>query len=323
MSGIIDQNNICLTNLGRNLDIPTTIKHKIKTADRLIGNKKLHLERRTIYQALSKQLLNTIPNPIIIIDWSPLSSDQEQQLLRAAFALNGKRSIALYEEVHPVHLLGNRDIQTQFLDRLKYQILPKHIQPIIIADSGFRVPFFKQVETLGWHWLGRIRNRDFIACTPSNLDDNKPRFFKAKDLYPNATTTPQAIGEILWTKSSKFEANLFLYHKAAQRRLDKTVKGQRRQDKYSRKHALREREPWLLVASKSLDINAQQAVDYYTSRMQVETGFRDMKSPYYGLGLTDNSRILPCRYENLLVIVALASYLLWIIGNGIQGKKNT
>ncbi|MDD5266311.1 MAG: hypothetical protein PHO08_04175 [Methylococcales bacterium] len=42
-------------------------------------------------------------------------------------------------------------------------LLPDNVTPIIVADSGFRTPFFREVESLGWHWLGRIRNRDFIA----------------------------------------------------------------------------------------------------------------------------------------------------------------
>jgi hypothetical protein len=68
----------------------------------------------------------------------------------------------LYEEIHPRKKLGNRRIQQQFLMRLE-TLLPSTGTLIIVADSGFRTPFFREVEGLGWHWLGRIRNRDFIA----------------------------------------------------------------------------------------------------------------------------------------------------------------
>lgn len=202
------------------------------------------------------------------------------------------------------------------------------------------MPFYKQVTQLGWHWLGRIRNRDFIAYGNGNRNNsgsgngnsasngkidnnsNNANYFGAKDLYTKATQTPQTLGDILWAKNSKLAAQLFLYHKAAKNRIDKDLKGNRRKAKSSRKQASRESEPWLLVASKSLNITAKQAVKYYTSRRQIETGFREAKSPYYGLGLTDNSRIKPYRYENLLIIVALAMFVLWIIGNGVVSKKN-
>jgi hypothetical protein len=28
--------------------------------------------------------------------------------------------------------------------------------PVIVADSGFKVPFFREVERLGWRWVGRV-----------------------------------------------------------------------------------------------------------------------------------------------------------------------
>jgi hypothetical protein len=37
----------------------------------------------------------------------PLTTDQHQQLLRAALPAGG-RSVTLYEEIHPVKKLGNR-----------------------------------------------------------------------------------------------------------------------------------------------------------------------------------------------------------------------
>ena len=318
VSAMTNPKAIYLTNLGRNLNINAYLKHKIKTADRLIGNKQLHSERLIIYQMLAHRLLAEIDKPVILVDWSPLCGNQEKQLLRAAFCLNGKRSIALYEEVHPRELLGNPKIQNQFLQTLKANILPQGIIPIIIADSGFRVPFFKKVQRLGWHFLGRIRNRDFIALT-----SNEEHFFSAKELYAQATEIPESLGNILWVRSQQFSSRLFLYHKPKKGRIDKDLNGNRRRAKSSRKQADREAEPWLLVASQSLDISAKQAVDYYTTRMQIEIGFRDTKSPYYGLGLTNLSRIKPYRYENLLIIVALAMLGLWLVDNEIYAKKNS
>jgi hypothetical protein len=98
---------------------------------------------------------------------SSLHSDQSCQLLRAALPVGG-RSLTLYEEVHPRSKLGNRRIQHQFLEKLA-TLIPPHCRPIVVADSGFRTPFYRYVEkTLHWHWVGRIRSRDFISlliCT--------------------------------------------------------------------------------------------------------------------------------------------------------------
>jgi hypothetical protein len=33
-----------------------------------------------------------------------------------------------------------------------------HCHPVIVTDAGFRGPWLREVEALGWDWVGRIRN---------------------------------------------------------------------------------------------------------------------------------------------------------------------
>jgi hypothetical protein len=40
--------------------------------------------------------------------------------------------------------------------------LPAGLMPIIVADAGFRVPFYRAVERHGWRWVGRVRGRDLV-----------------------------------------------------------------------------------------------------------------------------------------------------------------
>jgi hypothetical protein len=153
--------------------------------DRLAGNHHLNTERMAVYGAKTQWLLQSLPMPLILIDWSPLTADQHQQLLRAALPTGG-RSVTLYEEIHPIKKLGNRRIQQRFLSSFQ-ALLPANVTPIIVADFGFRTPFFREVESLGWHWLGRIRNRDFIAWA------NRPNdWLAAKSLYAKATQNRSA-----------------------------------------------------------------------------------------------------------------------------------
>lgn len=151
--------SVSITSLGRAVSGSAFIKHKIKRIDRLAGNRHLKSERTALYGIMTQFLLKSLPLPLIIVDRSPLTDDQSQQLLRASLPVGG-RSITLYEEVHPDSKLGNRRVQHQFLAHLQ-KLLPQHVIPIIVADSGFRTPFFREVGRLGWHWLGRIRNPRF------------------------------------------------------------------------------------------------------------------------------------------------------------------
>jgi hypothetical protein len=91
--------SVSITALGRALSGPSYIKHKIKRMDRLAGNRHLKSERIGLYGAMAQWLLQSIPMPLILIDWSPLTADQNNQVIRAALPTGG-RSITLYEEIH-------------------------------------------------------------------------------------------------------------------------------------------------------------------------------------------------------------------------------
>lgn len=113
-----------------------SLRHGIKRADRLLGNRHLQQEARSVYAALCRVTLARIAEPLILVDWSDLKQDQSLHLLRASLAVGG-RSLTLYEEVHRQKRLGNRSVQTQFLRRLA-TLLPARAAQIIIADSGLR-----------------------------------------------------------------------------------------------------------------------------------------------------------------------------------------
>jgi len=104
------------------LDSATTLKHRIKSADRLLGNSGLHLARGELYRGVAQCWLQGLPQLLVVVDWSDLSRDQRWQLLRASVVVEG-RSVTLYEEVHPQKLLANADVHRRFLQRLS-GILP-------------------------------------------------------------------------------------------------------------------------------------------------------------------------------------------------------
>jgi len=53
-------------------------------------------------------------------------------------------------------------VQQYFLQRLAALMLSS-VAPIVIADAGFRVPFYREAERLGWRWVGRVRGRDYVC----------------------------------------------------------------------------------------------------------------------------------------------------------------
>jgi hypothetical protein len=233
--------------------------------------------------------------------------------LRAALPTGG-RSVTLYEEIYPLKKLGNRRVQQRFLSSLQ-ALLPANVTPINVADSGFRAPFFREVESLGWHWLRRIRNRDFIAW--ANLPND---WLAAKPLYAKATRKPKCLGSARWVRSHPLNDELVAFYQPAKGWKHLAAQHRPSKSSASRKHAKREKEPWLLVVSPSLKaFSAARVVAYYPSRMQIEEGLRDTKSMHYGLDFTNESQIEAERRANLLLIAALIIFALWLTGICLKG----
>lgn len=300
---------LTLTEIGRRFGGGSPLRHRIKRADRLLGNAHLQGEARGIYTALGRTLLAGVAEPLIVIDWSDLKEDQSLHLLRASLPVGG-RSLTLYEEVHPQRKLGNRQVQHRFLQRLQ-ALLPATAQPIIVADSGFRVPFYREVERLGWRWLGRVRGRDFIKL--------KHRWRSCKRVFTEASETPTALGIGEWVRSNPLRAAFVLVRKPKQGRRAKTASGKRARSKKNLQAARNAREPWLLVASTRLaDWPAKRLVKVYRQRMQIELSFRDMKSQHFGEGLECSASSGTGRYTVLVLIASLAAILLWLIGTAAE-----
>lgn len=314
VQSLVEGAKAAVTSLGRGLSGTAYDKHKIKRIDRLLSNQALHQELTIFYSALADTLLKDLPEPIILIDWSPLCADQSWQLLRAALPVGG-RSLTLYEEVHPRSKLGSRRIQHEFLKQLA-ALIPARCRPVVVADSGFRTPFYRYVEkTLGWHWVGRIRSRDFIAFNTA-----PDHWFSAKSLYLKATTKAKYLGKVNWVRRNPLESELVLIRQSRKKRKDLTYSGAARRSKQSHSHAGREREPWLLIYSLSLKGRTpRQLVALYRSRMQIEEGFRDHKSTHFGLGFSQHRNIEKKRRAVLCLLATLAHFVLWCVG--IAGKE--
>jgi hypothetical protein len=300
---------LTLTDIARRFAGGAELRQRIKRADRLLGNRHLQRDSRAIYSALGRMLLAGVAEPLIVIDWSDLKRDQSLHLLRASLPVGG-RSLTLYEEVHPRRSLGNRQVQQRFLRRLA-EMLPTTAAPIIVADAGFKVPFYREVERLGWRWVGRVRGRDYIKL--------KQRWHSCKRVFAQATRTPSALGIGAWVRSNPLRACFVLVRQAPQGRCDKTASGKRARSKQSRQSARGAREPWLLVASTRLaDWPAKRLVRVYRQRMQIELSFRDMKSQHFGTGLECSASKGAGRFTVLVLIASLAAILLWLIGTAAE-----
>ncbi|MFV1985208.1 MAG: transposase, partial [Thiohalomonadales bacterium] len=101
-----------------------------------------------------------------------------------------RRSIILYEEVHTLKTKEKPKTHRIFLERL-YGMIPAECIPILVTDAGFRTPWFREVESLGWDWVGRVRNRHMVKRYNSR---NKDEWKDCKTYYSQASSTPKHLG---------------------------------------------------------------------------------------------------------------------------------
>ena len=300
-------NKLFLTGLGRNAVSKAKTSSNIEKVNRLLGNEHLYRERPAFYAAMAAQLIPIWMSPWIHIDWSCINSTTNLYLLRASLSIKG-RSIVIYEECHPKKKENNHLVHQQFLKNLK-AVLPLCEPPILVTDAGFRAPWFMAVLQMGWHFVGRLRNKNLVLLEDIETWQLSSCFFK------QATGKPAHLGDALLTEKEQVPVHIVLYkgknknrHK---RNLNKKISAAGKSKRYSNAA----KEPWVLVTSLSqARDNPTHIVNIYRQRMRIEENFRDTKCSHYGQGLKHSLSRSPKRMAILLLIAAIATWAAWLAG---------
>lgn len=300
-------NKLYLTGLGRKDTSKTKTSSNIEKVNRLLGNKHLHEERKTFYQMMTSWLVSGLSNPWIHIDWSCINPTTQLYVLRASLSATG-RSIVLYEASYPKKKENNHDTHKQFLADLK-GILPAGVTPVIVTDAGFRALWFKAVRQLGWHFVGRLRNKNRVCIEGTQTWELSAHFFT------KATGKPSHLGHALLTEKGKVPAHIVLYKGKSKHRHKRNLNKKMSTSGKSKRYAKAAKEPWVLVTSlpQARD-NPNYIVNIYRQRMRIEENFRDTKCPHYALGLKKSLTRTPERMAILLLIAAIATFAAWLAG---------
>jgi hypothetical protein len=296
-----------LTQLGRNRAGSAHVKHHIKAVDRLLGNRHLHDEIARVYRAVSHTLLTGVKRPVLAVDWSDFECGDGRQwaMIQAALPVGG-RAVVVYSRVFPFRRYNSPAAHREFLRGLK-AALPADCHPILVTDAGFRGPWFRAVEALGWDWVGRVRNKI------KYLNDDTGRWCFTDSLYKLASPITRYIGKVVLSRRHGYYFRLYLVRAYAPARGGRRSKDRRNSNAklYRRLH----RAPWLLATSLPHESGSERRVkQLYTLRMQLEETLRDTKSHRFGFGLRySRSRSLE-RIEVLVLVAALAALVLWLVG---------
>lgn len=304
---------LSLTQLGRAIADGTTHKHGIKRVDRLLGNIALQSlpTRLAFYRAIAKRLIRKDSRPTVIVDWTSVTP--KLWALTAAIPLNG-RALIIYAEVYPIARYMKPEVNAEFLRRL-YEVVPR-CRPIIVADAGFRSPFMKLVDALGWDYVIRVRGARGhtavlrLAALRYFADTRGEARWRGLDkLYELATRVPRDLGRYWISRRAKYETRFIAVRKAARR----IARGRplRPNDDNARKARRAAKEPWMLATSLRV-MSPKKVVAIYAQRMQIEETFRDTKSLRFGFALS-HARTASSDRANVLVMLAAFAHLFAIL----------
>ena len=314
VSALIQGKKLSVTGLGRSMQGKAYEKHQIKKADRLIGNAYLNQERTHIYGALAAWFIGGCRHPLIHVDWSALNPDQKFHWLRATIPVGG-RALPVYEESHQQKKYGNPRVEKRFLQTLK-TLLPENCCPIIVTDSGFRTPWFRSVQSMGWDFVGRVGGQTLVS------PQGKAAWVRTEEIFETATGHARYQGYIDLVRNHPLTCHAYLVKKKKQGRIKNNKQGQRSTSVQSEKNAHRERTPWLIVTSLSGGTKiTKRIINIYKTRMQIEEAFRDMKSSRWGFSFSEAQCTTPYRFENLMLVGTLATFAVWLMGKVAELKQ--
>jgi hypothetical protein len=305
--GLLNGAHLTVSSIGRHLPGNALEKSKIYRANSIIGNGSIYRDKLLLTRSLVNLMFSNRATLYVLIDWSGCCSDK-RHILQASIANNGLgRSQPIHSRVHGKSEGEWVKAQKIFLDELKFIFSDIKANIVVITDSGFHAPWFKDVERLGWDYIGRVRGTVTICF------EGVTKWNKVDELYQKATGTPQSLGKGTLGKDKKnsIVGSFYLVKKKKLGR--KKPANKRKYPDQERQYEQMYRDPWLLISSiKTSDI--LKIIQAYAYRMQIEQNFRDIKNSNYGYGLEHSGTKDRIRLENLLLIALIATFMAFIIG---------
>jgi hypothetical protein len=312
VAGLIGGGQLWLTALGRSLPGATADKHRIKAADRLLGSAAVQRALPKVYAILAKFLLRQIQRPIILIDWTGGGSSNFY-ILCATLSFRG-RALPLWSRTFPIDRKCSPSAEREFLEGL-VSLVPRDCCPTLVTDAGFHTEWFDAVRLVGWDFVGRLRGRKKAF--------RHDRLVPFEELHALAGKRAKCLG-ICHMRSKRdqtprpFRLVLSAIPKVKGRHRITTL-GTRGRNTADRQRSAAAREPLLLATSLSARPNLIVAT--YRARMQIEETFRDFKSHRFGWSLEDVRCRTTARVEVLLLVAALATIAMHMLGFAARRLK--
>lgn len=281
--GVLQANSLGVHAIGHGLAYANglTDKHSIKQVDRLLSNAGIVLW--DLFDLWVPAMVGDRKEIIVVLDWSDFDADDQTMLMLSLTTKHGRATPLVWRTVFKSELKGQRQ-QHEAAVVLKFmEALPDDVRVTVLADRGFDDHKFMDFlhELCGFDFVIRFRGNTYV-------ESDKGEVRLAKD-WVGKGGRAKMLKDAKITKKGYEVATVVCMQ-------DKKMK-----------------DPWCLASSRSKE-DAKAFAKWYAKRWSIETSFRDMKNPIYGMGL-GSVRVKRCdRRDRLVLLAAFAIVLMTLLG---------
>ena len=255
-------------------------KHCVKQVDRLLSNAKL--DTWEFFGLWVPHVVGAHGEIVAALDWTSFAADGHETVALSMATRHGRSTPLLWRTVEASELKGKRnDHEDALLTRLR-EVVPAGAKVTVLADRGFAdCALFEFLEELGFGYVVRLRGNHVV--TSAGGESRKAA------AWVGAGGRARTLRGATVTKRRRWKAATVACMK------DRDMK-----------------EPWCLVSSERR--GAREMAALYARRWGIETSFRDVKNPRFGMGLKETRVGRTDRRDRMLLVGAMALSLLTLLG---------
>lgn len=255
-------------------------KHAVKQIDRLLSN--TGVDVWFVLGLWVPYVIGARQEIVVALDWTEFDPDDQATLALHLVTRHGRATPLMWLTVRKSEMAGQRNAHEDRLLRRLRQIVSRDTRVTILADRGFGdTGLYALLWELGLDYVIRFRGSIFVA----DSDGDRRR---AKEWVPSSGRARRIVDAEVTADRVPVPAVVCVQTKGM-------------------------KEPWCLATSRS-DLRAMEVVKYYGKRFTIEEGFRDTKDIHFGMGLSATHIGDPARRDRLLLLSAIATTLITLLG---------
>jgi hypothetical protein len=256
-------------------------KHSIKQVDRLLANSKV--DASEVMRQVIPVLVSGRSRIVVAVDWTEFASNGHSTVAVSMITDHGRATPLMWTTLATKKLKKRRArFEDQVLWRLRLA-LPDHVHVTVLADRGFADTglFWTLQEKMRFDYVIRFKAGTFVEAADGDArpaGEWVPTNGQAKHiLKPRMTRKRRSVPAVVCVKRAGMK------------------------------------ESWCLVTSLA-DAAAEDVIQLYSRRFDIEHTFRDQKDWRFGLALDHMTLGTPGRRDRMLLVLALATMFSVIVG---------